>query len=74
MEYILSVPRNIVMDMNNVMNMCWFGTILQNGDIKSPFLGIIGQDPSVSKSNRLHVAIFQFCFIKLGVYSIDSYV
>ena len=27
------------------------------------FLGIVGQDPSDSKSSRLHVDIFQFCFI-----------
>ena len=29
------------------------------------FLGIIGQNPSVSKSNWLHVVIFQFFFIDL---------
>ena len=29
------------------------------------FLGIIGQDLSVSKSNRLHVVIFRFFFINL---------
>ena len=27
------------------------------------FIGHIGQDPSVSKSNRLHVVIFRFCFL-----------
>ena len=27
------------------------------------FLGIVGQNPSDSKSNRLHVDIFRFCFI-----------
>ena len=30
------------------------------------FLGITGWDPSVCKSNRLHVDILQFLFIKLG--------
>ena len=30
------------------------------------FLGIIGSDPSVYESNRLHVDILQFSFIKLG--------
>ena len=35
-------------------------------------LGIIGQNPSVSKSNRLHVVIFRFFFIKFEVYSINS--
>ena len=30
------------------------------------FLGITGWDPSVCKSNRLHVDILQFSFIKLG--------
>ena len=29
------------------------------------FLGIIGQNPSVSKSNRLYVVIFRFFFIDL---------
>ena len=30
------------------------------------FLGIIGWDPSVCKSNRLHIDILRFSFIKLG--------
>ena len=29
------------------------------------WLGLVGQDPSGSKSNLLHVDIFQFCFIHL---------
>ena len=29
-------------------------------------LGIISRDPSVSKSNRLHVDIIQFFFVKMG--------
>jgi hypothetical protein len=33
------------------------------------FVGIIGWEPSVCKSNRLHVDILRFSFIKLGVYS-----
>ena len=33
----------------------------------------VGQDPSDSKSNRLHVHIFRFCFFySFEVYSIDS--
>ena len=32
----------------------------------------ISQLPSVSKSNWLHVDIFQSLFIKMGVYSLDS--
>ena len=32
----------------------------------------VGQDPSDSKFNRLHVDIFQFCFHSFEVYSIDS--
>jgi hypothetical protein len=31
------------------------------------FLGIIDRHPSVSKSNRSHVDIFRFFFIKLGI-------
>ena len=33
---------------------------------------IVGQDPCDSKSNRLHVDTFQFCFHSFEVYSIDS--
>ena len=32
----------------------------------------VGQDPSDSESNRLHVDIFRFCFHSFEVYSIDS--
>ena len=36
-------------------------------------LGIVGQDPSDSKSNQLHVDILRFCFIHLRyIPSIDS--
>ncbi len=34
------------------------------------FLGIDGQDPSDSKSNRLHVHIFRFCIHSFEVYFI----
>ena len=33
--------------------------------VPGKFLSIIGQDPSDSKSNQLHVDIFRFCFIHL---------
>ena len=36
-----------------------------SGALHGKFLGIFGQDPSDSKSNRLHVDIFQCCFIHL---------
>ena len=36
------------------------------------FLDIVGQDPSDSKSNQLHVDIFRFFFHSFEVYSIDS--
>ena len=36
------------------------------------FLGIDSQDRSDSKSNRLHVDIFQFCFHSFEVNSLDS--
>ena len=36
------------------------------------FLCIIGQHPSVSKSNRLPVMTFQFCFYYFEVRSLDS--
>ena len=35
-------------------------------------VGIVGQDPSDSNSNRLHVDIFQFRFHSFKVYSIGS--
>ena len=37
-----------------------------------PILDIVGQDPSVSKSNRLTFYIFRFIFINFEVFSIDS--
>ena len=41
--------------------------------VPGKFLSIVGQDPSDSKSNRLHVDIFRFCVHSLEVYSsIDS--
>ena len=36
------------------------------------FLGIVSRDPGDSKSNRLHVNIFQFFFLSFEVYSLDS--
>ena len=35
------------------------------GPVPGKFLGRVGQDPSDSKSNRLNVDIFQFCYIHL---------
>ena len=42
--------------------------------VPGKFLGILGQDPSDSKSNRLHVDIISqlCCFHSFGAYSIDS--
>ena len=42
------------------------------GEVRGKFLGMVGQDPSDSESNRLHVDIFWFCFRTSEVYSIDS--
>ena len=36
------------------------------------FLGIVGHDPSDSKSNQLYVVIFWFFFIESRVYSLNS--
>ena len=41
--------------------------------VPGKFLGIVGQDPSDFKSNRLHVDIFRFCFYSFEVYFIDSF-
>ena len=35
------------------------------GTVPGKFFGIVGQDPSVSRSSRLRVDIFQFCFVHL---------
>ena len=40
--------------------------------VPGKFLGIVGQDPSDCKGNRLHVHIFQVCLHSFEVYSIDS--
>ena len=42
------------------------------GAVPGKFLGIVGQGPSDSRSNRLHVDIFRFCFHSFEVYFIDS--
>ena len=42
------------------------------GAVPGKFLGIVSQDISDSKSNRLHVDIFRFCFHSIGIYSADS--
>ena len=47
--------------------------ILVFATVPGKFLGTVGQDPSDIKSNRLHVAIFWFCFIHLRYLTIDSY-
>ena len=37
----------------------------QSAQCPGRFLSIIGRDPSVSKSNRLHVTTFGFFFVRL---------
>ena len=51
---------------NNIPT-CW-GWFFLNGlhQWSGRFLGIIGWDPSVCKSNRSHVDILWFSFVKLG--------
>ena len=44
----------------------------RSGPVPGKFLGIVGQHPSDSKSNQLHVDIFRFCFHLFEVCSIDS--
>ena len=53
--------------------MCVFGIGIKHiNHCPGRFLNIISQNPSVSKSNWLHVVIFQYFVIDLGIYSIDS--
>ena len=40
-------------------------TLVLHVSLREDFLGIIGQNSGVCKSNRLHVDIFRFCFINL---------
>ena len=44
--------------------------MIGGGAVSGESFGIIGQDPSVSKSNRLRVVFFRFLFTNFG--SIDS--
>jgi hypothetical protein len=48
-----------------LIRLLWRNTYIHA--VPGKFLGIytVGQDPSDSKSNRLHVDIFRFCFIHL---------
>jgi hypothetical protein len=36
-------------------------------------MGMIGWNPSVCESNRLHVDILRYSFVEFKVYSINSY-
>ena len=42
------------------------GPLCRIGPVIGEILGTTGWDPSVCKSNRLHVEIVRFSFIKLG--------
>ena len=65
-----------------VDDFCWNGNLLQRRRVRAivtrlrpvpgKFLAIVGQDPSDSKSSRLHVDIFRFCFHSCEVCSTDS--
>ena len=50
-----------------------FVELIQLTIMHGNFQGIVGQDPSDSKFNWLHVDIFQFRFIHLRYYSIYSF-
>ena len=45
---------------------------IQSEAVPGKFLGIVGQDPSDSKSNWLHVHIFPVLLYSFEVWSIDS--
>ena len=49
----------------------WFRTLNWFLPVPGKFLGIVGQDPSDSKSNRLHIDIFHFALF-IGSVFIDS--
>ena len=60
------VPAQSLADINKV-KLFSFAFMAQPAQWWGRFLGIIiGWDPSVCKSNQLHVDILQFSFIKLG--------
>ena len=46
--------------------------VYDNAQRPRTILGIIGRDPSVSKSNRLHIDIFRVSLMKFETYSLDS--
>jgi hypothetical protein len=60
--YIFVGLENITME--------WLRFKLRSRPVPGKCLGIAGQDPSDSKSNRLHVGIFRLCFHSCEVYSI----
>ena len=47
-------------------NIPFIGCMRLRISVSGRFMGMIGQYPSVSKSNWLHVDLFRFFFIKLG--------
>ena len=62
-SYLIMLSNLVVpwtnMHMENWANECTGVHVQQRVSRETHFLGIIGRDPSVSKSNQLHVDIFQ---------------
>ena len=59
----ICLDNNILLVSYLELSGCISGTSNSCRSVPRKFLGIFSQDPSDSKSNQLHVDIFQFCFI-----------
>ena len=62
---LLSVVHPITQSLVNGIHWLYWTTYNTHQFLGSFWFIIVGQDPSDSKSNRLHVDIFQFCLIHL---------
>ena len=54
----------------HIRMMPFWVSILRSTAVPRKCLGIVGQDPSDSNSNRLHVDNFRFCFVHFALSSI----
>ena len=70
--YVLSLSLSIIMGMTPTQLLTIISLTHTQRQWSGRFLGITGWNPSDYKSNRLHVHILRFSFVKLGVYYIDS--
>ena len=67
MTSLRSTYTHSCLSIKSALRGCTFHNTYEYTSVPGKFLGIVGQDPSDSKSNRLHVDIFWFCLLIWGL-------